>query len=386
MSEFLPEDAGDALLIGRVWNPAAGGPSVVVLRGGELVDVTSKAVPTVSAALELDDAAGFVRTADGPSLGPADAVLENSFEGRRDAALPWMLAPSDLQAVKASGVTFVVSLLERVIEERAKGDPSGAAAAREEVLAIIGSDLSDLKPGSPEAERLKQHLTEKGMWSQYLEVGIGPDAEIFTKAQPLSAVGLGAHVGILPISKWNNPEPEVVLAVSSNGAIKGVTLGNDVNLRDIEGRSALLLGKCKDNNASASLGPFIRLLDDTFTEADIGELVIDLTVSGEDGFVLRGNSHMSEISRSPRELVDAALGPNHQYPDGMVLYLGTMFAPVEDRGEKGLGFTHHVGDVVTISSGRLGALRNTVKLSSECEPWTFGVSEMMRNLAARGLI
>ena len=386
MTMWLPSDVGDALLIGRVWNPAAEGPSVVVVRDDELIDVTSKATPTVSAVLELDDAVGFVRHVEGPSLGQVAAIIGNSLESARDPARSWMLAPCDLQAVKASGVTFVVSLLERVIEERAKGDPSGAAAARDEVMQVIGSDLSDLKPGSAEAMRLKEHLIGKGMWSQYLEVGIGPDAEIFTKAQPLSAVGPGADIGILPISKWNNPEPEVVLAVSSDGAIKGATLGNDVNLRDIEGRSALLLGKCKDNNASAALGPFIRLVDEHFTEADIGQLTIDLNVSGQDGFVLEGHSHMSEISRSPRELVDAAIGPNHQYPDGMVLYLGTMFAPVEDRGEPGLGFTHHIGDVVTISSGRLGALHNTVRLASDCAPWTFGASQLMRNLAGRGLL
>jgi len=386
MTMWLPSDVGDALLIGRVWNPAAEGPSVVVVRDDELIDVTSKATPTVSAVLELDDAVGFVRHVEGPSLGQVAAIIDNSLESARDPARSWMLAPCDLQAVKASGVTFVVSLLERVIEERAKGDPSGAAAARDEVMQVIGSDLSDLKPGSAEAMRLKEHLIGKGMWSQYLEVGIGPDAEIFTKAQPLSAVGPGADIGILPISKWNNPEPEVVLAVSSDGAIKGATLGNDVNLRDIEGRSALLLGKCKDNNASAALGPFIRLVDEHFTEADIGQLTIDLNVSGQDGFVLEGHSHMSEISRSPRELVDAAIGPNHQYPDGMVLYLGTMFAPVEDRSEPGLGFTHHIGDVVTISSGRLGALHNTVRLASDCAPWTFGASQLMRNLAGRGLL
>ncbi len=383
---LLPEDHHDALLVGRVWNPTVEGPCVAVCRQGALYDVTSKSTPTVSAVLELDDAAGFVRDAPGELIGPADAALENSVQSRRDPAQPWLLAPCDLQAVKASGVTFVVSLLERVIEERAKGDPSGAAAARAEVMQVIGSDLGDLKPGSPEAMRLKEHLIAEGMWSQYLEVGIGPDAEIFTKAQPLSAVGPGADIGILPISKWNNPEPEVVLAVSSDGAIKGATLGNDVNLRDIEGRSALLLGKCKDNNASASIGPFIRILDSGFTEADIGKLTIDLNVTGEDGFVLEGHSHMSEISRSPRELVDAAIGPNHQYPDGMVLYLGTMFAPVEDRGEAGLGFTHHIGDIVTISSERLGALRNTVRHASDCAPWTFGTSQLMRNLAARGLL
>ncbi len=386
MADNLPKDAGEATLVGRVWNPAADGPSIVTITGGEVIDITSKEVPTMSALLELEHAADIARQGDGFSLGSVDELIENSAEGARDASRPWLLAPSDLQAVKASGVTFVVSLLERVIEERAKGDPGGAAAARAEVTALIGSDLSDLKPGSPEAAKLKGHLIERGAWSQYLEVGIGPDAEIFTKAQPMSAVGFGAHIGILPISEWNNPEPEVVLAVSSTGAIKGVTLGNDVNLRDVEGRSALLLGKCKDNNASAALGPFIRLLDEHFTEADIGSLTVDLEVTGEDGFVLEGHSPMSEISRSPRELVDAAIGANHQYPDGFVLYLGTMFAPVKDRGGPGLGFTHHIGDRVTISSERLGALRNTVKLCSDCEPWTFGTSQLMRNLAGRGLL
>ena len=386
MTQFLPADTDKALLVGRVWDPAVNGPCVAVLKDGSLIDITSSDAPTVSALFELDDPAGFARSARGRALGDADAILQNSFEATRDQSRPWLLAPCDLQAVKASGVTFVVSLLERVIEERAKGDPSAAADARKQVLDVIGTDLRALKPGSTEAMRLKDHLIEEGMWSQYLEVGIGPDAEIFTKAQPLSAVGFGAHIGILPISSWNNPEPEVVVVVSSNGAIKGATLGNDVNLRDVEGRSALLLGKCKDNNASASVGPFIRLIDDAFSEADIGDLVIDLNVTGEDGFELVGNSHMSEISRSPRELVDAALGQNHQYPDGMVLYLGTMFAPVEDRGEPGLGFTHNIGDRVTISSERLGSLVNHVHHCADCAPWTFGTSHLMRNLAARNYL
>ena len=386
MSEYLPSDIDNAALVGRVWDPAADGPCVAVLKDGELIDVTSRDVPTVSALLEQDDPAGLAGNTGGRSLGAAADILENSFEASRDPGRPFMLAPCDLQAVKASGVTFVVSLLERVIEERAKGDPAAAADARRQVLDVIGTDLTQLKPGSPEAMRLKDHLIEEGMWSQYLEVGIGPDAEIFTKAQPLSAVGFGAHIGILPISSWNNPEPEVVVAVSSDGTIKGASLGNDVNLRDIEGRSALLLGKCKDNNASASIGPFIRLLDQKFTEADLGDLVIDLSVTCDDGFELTGNSHMSEISRSPRELVDAALGRNHQYPDGMVLYLGTMFAPVEDRGEPGLGFTHHIGDRVTISSERLGSLVNHVHHCADCAPWTFGTSQLMRNLAARNYL
>ena len=386
MAQYLPTDSDNALLVGRVWDPVANGPCVAVLKGDTLFDITSKDTPTVSALLESDDPAGFVAATDGRPLGDVETILDNSFEATRQRDQPFLLAPCDLQAVKASGVTFVVSLLERVIEERAKGDPGAAADARKQVLDVIGTDLSALKPGSPEAMRLKDHLIDEGMWSQYLEVGIGPDAEIFTKAQPMSAVGFGAHIGILPISSWNNPEPEVVVVVSSDGAIKGITLGNDVNLRDVEGRSALLLGKCKDNNASASIGPFIRLFDQGFTEADISDLVIDLNVTGEDGFELVGNSHMSEISRSPRELTDAALGENHQYPDGMVLYLGTMFAPVEDRGEPGLGFTHHIGDRVTIACDRLGSLVNHVHLCADCAPWTFGTSQLMRNLAVRNYL
>ncbi len=386
MAQYLPTDAGDALLVGRVWDPVSNGPCVAVLKDGALFDITSRDVPTVSALVESDDPAGLVQGADGRPVGDVDTILNNSFEATRDAGQPFLLAPCDLQAVKASGVTFVVSLLERVIEERAKGDPGAASGARKQVLDVIGTDLRALKPGSPEAMRLKDHLIDEGMWSQYLEVGIGPDAEIFTKAQPMAAVGFGAHIGILPISSWNNPEPEVVVVVSSDGGIRGVTLGNDVNLRDVEGRSALLLGKCKDNNASASIGPFIRLLDEGFTEADIGNLVIGLNVTGEDGFEMVGDSHMSEISRSPRELVDAAMGQNHQYPDGMVLYLGTMFAPVEDRGEPGLGFTHQIGDRVTIASDRLGSLVNHVQFCTDCAPWTFGTSQLMRNLAARNYL
>src|SRR5690606_27366505 len=106
-----------------------------------------------------------------------------------------------------------------------------------------------------------------GVWSQYLEVAIGKDAEIFTKTQPMASVGFGAQIGIHPESHWNNPEPEVVLAVARTGKIRGATLGNDVNLRDYEGRSALLLGEAKDQNASCAIGPFIRLFDETFSLA-----------------------------------------------------------------------------------------------------------------------
>jgi fumarylacetoacetate (FAA) hydrolase family protein len=299
---------------------------------------------------------------------------------------PWLIAPVDLQAIKAAGVTFAISMLERVIEERARGAPEQAAALRAEITGMIGDDLSRLKPGSPQAMALKDLLIQKGMWSQYLEVGIGPDAEVFTKAPPMAAVGHLAEVGIHPMSTWNNPEPEIVVVVNAQGAIVGAALGNDVNLRDVEGRSALLLGKAKDNNASASVGPFIRLFDGAFTLDDVRRAEVRLSVDGEDGFHLDGVSAMSRISRDPADLVGAMIGPSHQYPDGAVLYLGTMFAPVEDRDGKGQGFTHKVGDIVTIASPRLGRLSNRVVRCPDAEPWTFGTAALMRNLAARRLV
>ena len=234
--------------------------------------------------------------------------------------------------------------------------------------------------------KVKETLIARGVWSQYLEVGIGPDAEIFTKCQPMASVGYGADIGILPVSEWNNPEPEVAVVVSSTGRIVGATLGNDVNLRDVEGRSALLLGKAKDNNASASQGPFVRLFDGTFTLETVKKAEIALKVSGEDGFVLEGSSSMSQISRSPEALVGSAIGRHHQYPDGFVLYLGTMFAPVQDRGGAGKGFTHKPGDIVSISTPSLGTLSNRVRLATECEPWTYGTSHLLRDLSRAGLL
>jgi fumarylacetoacetate (FAA) hydrolase family protein len=297
-----------------------------------------------------------------------------------------LLAPCDLQAVKACGVTFARSMIERVIEERAAGDPSRAREIRTRVASIIGDSLRDLVPGSEEAAKVKSALIEEGLWSQYLEVGIGPDAEVFSKAQPMSSVGWGASVGLHPISRWNNPEPEIVLAVDSKGRVKGATLGNDVNLRDVEGRSALLLGKAKDNNASSSIGPFIRLFDDGFGIDDVRKAELELVVEGEDGFVLNGSSSMKEISRDPLDLVRQTLGRHHQYPDGFMLYLGTLFAPVEDRDVPGEGFTHRTGDIVSISTPALGTLTNVVRMATECPPWTFGAGALMRNLAGRGLI
>lgn len=358
----------DGIFVGRVWRPGIG-PCFVTLRSGALQDITTRAVPTMRDLIELDDPVAHVAATPGQPV--ADFAL---------------LAPCDLQAVKASGVTFAASMVERVIEEQAAGDPDAAEAIRARIGAAIGASLRGIRPGSPEAARVKEALLAEGLWSQYLEVGIGPDAEIFTKCQPMAAVGHGAAVGLHPISRWNNPEPEIVLAVDSRGRIKGATLGNDVNLRDVEGRSALLLGKAKDNNASCSIGPMIRLFDASYTLDDVRQAELTLRVEGEDGFVLDGASSMSQISRDPADLVAQMLGRHHQYPDGAMLFLGTLFAPTQDRGARGQGFTHHPGDRVTISETHLGALENTVRLSTECPEWRFGAGALMRNLAARDLL
>ena len=382
---LLDAAASSGLFVGRVWNPEAAGPSIVTLREGVLVDITSREAPTLSALIEKQDAAGFVRAANAKAVGSLEEIAANST-GKPDETRPYLLAPVDLQAIKACGVTFAQSMIERVIEEKAAGSPERAASIRERVSTLIGGSLTNLKAGSPEAAKVKQALIDEGMWSQYLEVGIGPDAEVFTKSPVLSSVGWGADVGLHPISTWNNPEPEIVLAVNSRGEIKGATLGNDVNLRDVEGRSALLLGKAKDNNASCSIGPFIRLFDGGYSLDDVRKAELDLKVSGKDGFVLHGKSSMSQISRDPTDLVKQTIGAHHQYPDGFMLFLGTLFAPTQDRDAPKQGFTHKLGDVVEISSAGLGALVNTVRLSADCPPWTFGISALMTNLAKRGLL
>lgn len=377
---------GEGMLLGRAMVPGIAHPRVVTVRGGTVFDITAKTAPTVRDVCEMSDPVGYVTTAAGNEVGSVDALVANSWAKEQDSAAAFLLSPIDLQAVKASGVTFVASLLERVIEEQARGDKAKADALRVEILDLIGTDLSELVPGSDTAMEVKEALIKRGVWSQYLEVGIGPDAEIFTKGQPMSTVGYGADVGLHPVSTWNNPEPEVALVISSRGKILGATLGNDVNLRDVEGRSALLLGKAKDNNASGSLGPFIRLFDGDFSLKTVSTVDVSLTVKGEDGFELAGASSMSQISRTPQSLVEATIGRHHQYPDGLVLYLGTMFAPVQDRGGVGKGFTHKIGDLVTISAPGLGALQNRVDLSTKCPPWTYGASQLMRDLSAADLI
>ncbi|MDT0446980.1 fumarylacetoacetate hydrolase family protein [Streptomyces sp. DSM 41886] len=380
---ILPEDADRAVLIARLHDPQDGGPSVAVLRGGDLADLTPLA-PTVADLLDHPDPAAFAATAPAARTWPAADVLHATLTGRRD--VPHYLAPCDLQVLKACGVTFVRSMIERVIEERAAGDRARAAAVRSRVREVIGGHIGDLVPGSEAAARAKDVLIAEGLWSQYLEVGIGPDAEVFTKAPVLSAVGVGSDVGIWSRSTWNNPEPELVLAVDSRGRAVGATLGNDVNLRDVEGRSALLLGKAKDNNASCSLGPFIRLFDDGFTIDDARALDISLTITGTDGFALESVSSLGEISRDPLDLVAQTTGALHQYPDGIMLFTGTMFAPTHDRDAPGEGFTHHLGDVVRISAPHLGTLVNTVAHSEQAPPWTFGIRALMANLAGRGLL
>lgn len=381
----LPADAHQALLLGRMWRPELQGPSVITVRDGLVWDI-SATFPTARDVCESAHPAAALRATQGDVVCSLQSLLSNSHAATRDVTQPWLLAPCDLQAIKAAGVTFATSMLERVIEEKARGNPAAAAAIRTDIQALIGDDLSRLKPGSEQAMALKQVLIAQGVWSQYLEVGIGPDAEIFTKAPVLAAVGCGDDAGVHPASHWNNPEPEVVLAINSRGEVVGATLGNDVNLRDVEGRSALLLGKAKDNNASAAIGPFIRLLDDAFTLDDVRQAELSLRVEGSDGFVMDGYSSMARISRDPLELTAQLIGPHHQYPDGAMLFLGTLFAPVQDRDAPGSGFTHKTGDVVTISSPRLGSLRNRIQPTDQCPPWTFGASHLMRNLAQRGLL
>ena len=374
----------DAAYVGRIWLPGTG-PALVRLDGDRVVDITSRELPTMHALLETDDPAATLRAARGAAICTLKELLAGS-KPEASAEDLRLLAPCDLQAVKASGVTFAASMVERVIEEQAAGDPDRAEAIRARVGAIIGDSLSGILPGSEEAMRVKSVLQDEGLWSQYLEVGIGPDAEVFTKCQPMAAVGSGAAVGLHPISKWNNPEPEIVLAISSKGRIVGATLGNDVNLRDVEGRSALLLGKAKDNNASCAIGPFLRLFDDRYTLDHVRAAELSMRVEGTDGFSLDGASSMTQISRDPADIVAQTIGRHHQYPDGFFLFLGTMFAPVKDRDAPGQGFTHHTGDVVTIREAALGALVNTVRLSTECPEWSFGTAALMRNLAKRGLI
>ena len=376
IQDHLPADWPEAVLAGRV--QTGDGPSPVLLREGRLIDVSLTA-PTVADLLARPDAA----LVDGVDLG---AIADMDFRTAWSDGEIELLSPIDLHCIKASGVTFAVSAMERVIEERARGDFSAAEGIRADLGRRIGGDLSAVKPGSEQAQALKAALIADGMWSQYLEVAIGPDAEIFTKAPVLASVGWGAEVGVHPGSAWNNPEPEVVLVCDPTGRTVGASLGNDVNLRDVEGRSALLLGKAKDNNASAAIGPFIRLFDQSFGMDDVRQAEVRLEVIGADGFVMDGSSNMALISRDPEDLVRQAAGANHQYPDGFALYLGTMFAPVDDRGAPGLGFTHKVGDRVRVSSPKLGVLENIVTTSDKAPPWVFGVSALMRNLAQRGML
>jgi fumarylacetoacetate (FAA) hydrolase family protein len=380
---MLPTSLINAKLVGRVWRPGKG-PSVVILRDELLIDVTDS---VVSMADFLDDnPAQRFETLTGETVGKLDELILDPAGMGYHSDRPCLLAPCDFQALKACGVTFAKSMVERVIDERTSGDPGRADELRQRIGALIGDTLSNIQAGSTKAAEVKAALIAEGLWSQYLEVGIGPDAEVFTKSQPMSAVGYGAQVGVNRISDWNNPEPEVVLAVDSQGNIRGATLGNDVNLRDVEGRSALLLGKAKDNNASCSIGPFIRLFDEHFTLTDIENAALTMSVTGTDGFEMSGRSNMAEISRKPANLVSQTRNESHQYPDGFMLFLGTMFAPTKDRAQTGSGFTHKPGDVVEISTPLLGTLRNTVVYSDEAAPWTYGTRTLMRNLAKRGLL
>ncbi|CAN5445138.1 fumarylacetoacetate hydrolase family protein [soil metagenome] len=381
ISEFLPEDWRDATLLGRV--DFGDGPTPILVRGGQIEDV-SKLAPTTSDLMNRF-APGEAIPA-GADRGPLEALDVRAVWENPEGAAAKLLAPVDLQVLKAAGVTFAVSTLERVIEERARGDAAEALKIRAQLADSMGGDLRGVDPGSEGAERLKQTLIKGGLWSQYLEVAIGPDAEIFTKGPTLSSMGWGDHVGVRNDSHWNNPEPEVVLLCDGSGRIRGASLGNDVNLRDFEGRSALLLSKAKDNNASCAIGPFFRLFDDGFSLDDVRSAEVTLKITGRDNFVLDGHSNMSLISRDPAVLAGQAFGKQHQYPDGFALFLGTMFAPIQDRDTAGQGFTHKVGDRVRVATPKLGVLENEVTTCDLAAPWTFGVSALIRNLAGRGLL
>ena len=381
-SSHLPVDFAEGHFCARIMRPE--GPCVIGFARGAMFDLTP-AFGTASRFLEEDDAVGAITRRGQPISLDLEVLFTNAAWNARDPGLPFLLSPIDLQTVKAAGVTYVRSMLERVVEERCRGDAGQAEAVRAEFRNIIGDDLAAILPGSAEAMRLKAALLAKGWWSQYLEVGIGPDAEIFTKCPAMASVGTGSKIGVHPVSAWSNPEPEAVMVVNGKGRIQGATLGNDVNLRDVEGRSALLLGRAKDNNASAALGPMIRLFDAGFTLEDIRHAELSLTITGPDGFELAESGAVGAISRDPADVVSQMIGAHHQYPDGAVLYLGTPFSPAKDRGAPGMGFTHREGDVVLISSPRLGALVNEVDRTDECPPWRYGIGALFASLAARGL-
>jgi fumarylacetoacetate (FAA) hydrolase family protein len=391
--QILPKDAGRATLVGRAWIPPRagkpGGPAPIAVASGQAYDL-ARTVATSAQLVNSKDPVGLVRQAVksgwAQPIGAIADLVANSHADRRDPKKPYLLAPCDLQAVRACGVTFVSSMVERVIEEHAKGDPQKAEEIRRSIGSEIGGEIRTVKPGSPDAMKLKDSLIKRNLWSQYLEVGIGPDAEVFNKSQPMSAVGVGAEIGIRADSSWNNPEPEVVLAINRAGKVVGAALGNDVNLRDFEGRSALLLGKAKDNNGSCAIGPFIRLFDESYGIAELRRTHIHVEVAGPEGYLLAGESHLANISRDPLDLAGQAVNRSHQYPDGTMLFLGTQFAPVQDRDEKGKGFTHKLGDVVSIQADELGMLVNRVNYCDKVEPWSFGVADLMRNLSQRGLL
>jgi len=393
MRECLPDECREGTWLGRAWLPASfapsniAGPHVITVRDGQVIEL-SDCFDSIADITRHPTPTAAVQNATGVSICSLNTLLENSLFYKlpadiRKSQQPSLLAPNDIQAIKACGVTFVASLIERVIEEKALGNPSKAEEIRAVVHAAIGDNLKDIEPGSPQTEILKAKLIAQGIWSAYLEVGIGPDVEVFTKSQPMSAIPCGSQLGVLETSQWNNPEPEVAFLVSPQGSFLGAALANDVNLRDYEGRSSLLLGKAKDQNGSCPIGPMFRLFDDSYSLDDAANTEVNLSIVGEDGFCSTGENRMSEISRSVDSIIKQVCNGSHQYPDGIAIMLGTMFAPTEDRGEEGMGFTHKVGDRVEISSPKLGKLVNWVNYCHEIPEWSYGIADFVEFTVAK---
>jgi len=381
-AQVLPSDGYAGTLVGRALFPGVfPGPCVVAIREDGVHNI-SGTVPTMAQLLNAPNPLATLQRAlrNCVYLGPLESLLENSTPSTHDPLKPYLLTPIDLQAVKAVGLTFVNGLLQRF------ADDNGGAATVAKMEKAAGVALGKILPGSEEAARLRTALMEDGLWNDTLEVGFGPDVELFTKAQPLSAVGTGAEIAVLPTSKQTFAEPEVVLMLNADGKICGATLGCDMTARDVEARSLLLLGRAKDQNATCAVGPFIRLFDQTFSLPNVQGMNLTYAFEGADDAVFTDTGSMDQIGRGLITLARQVVNEHHGYPDGVALFTGCMFKAPSSRGASDTPFTHQVGDVVIIKASPLGTLINRVNTTDKVRPWSFGMSDLMANLANRQLL